>query len=188
MFSRLVASTGRSWANASILGGLTAGAVTATGVTVCASGAEQLGTQHLHWPHAGVMDAYDTAAVRRGYEVYRQVCSTCHSLELINFRNLVGVSHTEEQAKALAGSFEIQDGPNDEGEMFDRPGKLSDALPSPYASAEAGRAANNGALPPDLSCISKARHGGPDYIFHLLTGYGRPLPAGLVQPAGTHAH
>jgi ubiquinol-cytochrome c reductase cytochrome c1 subunit len=169
-----------------VLGGLTAGAATATSATVFAGGADQIHPMHMHWPHAGLMEAYDTAAIRRGYEVYRQVCSTCHSLELINFRNLVGVSHTETQGKALAASFEIQDGPNDEGEMFDRPGKLSDPLPAPYASAEAGRAANNGALPPDLSCIAKARHGGPDYIFSLLTGYDRPRPAGLPEKPGLH--
>lgn len=181
MFSRLASSVqraaGKSWLSPSVLGGLSAGAAAATGITVFAD-AEQIHPQHLHWPHAGFLDSYDTAAIRRGYEVYRQVCSTCHSLELIAYRNLVGVSHTEEQAKALAASFEIVDGPNDEGEMFERKGKLSDIFPSPYANAEAGRAANNGALPPDLSCISKARHNGPDYIFHLLTGYNKEPPAG----------
>lgn len=120
------------------------------------------------------------------YEVYRQVCSTCHSLELRHFRELVGVSHTEEQAKALAASYEVVDGPNDQGEMFERPGKLSDAFTSPYPNQEAAREANNGALPPDLSCIAKARHSGPDYIFALLTGYDHEPPAGWVPKPGLH--
>lgn len=188
MFSRLAngvkkAAT-KSWMGPSVLGGLYA-AGGAAGYAVYASD-EKLHPIHLHWPHAGLMDAYDTAAIRRGYEVYRQVCSTCHSMELLSYRNLVGVSHTEEQAKALAGTFDIIDGPNDEGEMFDRPGKLSDAFPSPYANDEQGRSANNGALPPDLSVITKARHGGADYIFALLTGYGQPEPAGWPDKGGLH--
>jgi ubiquinol-cytochrome c reductase cytochrome c1 subunit len=107
-------------------------------------------------------------------------------MELIHFRELVGFSHTEVQAKALAESFEMTDGPNDEGEMFERKGKLSDPFNSPYPNPEAGRAANGGALPPDLSCISKARHNGPDYIFHLLTGYGKEPPAGWPDKPGLH--
>lgn len=116
--------------------------------------------------------------------MYKEVCSTCHSVDRICFRNLVGVTHTEEQLKALAADIDVEDGPNDEGEMFERPGKLSDPLPKPYANDEAARAANNGAVPPDLSLISKARHGGPDYLFALLTGYvdppeGKELQEGL---------
>lgn len=175
---------GKSWMAPSALGGLTAGGL-AAGVSLSAE-VEKVDPQHLHWPHAGWTQSYDTAALRRGYEVYRQVCSTCHSMELIHFRDLIGVTHTEEQAKALAGSFEMVDGPNEEGEMFERPGKLFDPFNSPYANPEAGRSANNGALPPDLSCISKARHSGPDYIFHLLTGYGKEVPAGHTVGAGLH--
>lgn len=142
--------------------------------------------QHLHWSHNGMTGAYDTASLRRGYEVYRQVCSTCHSMDIICFRNLVGVSHTEEQAKALAVSFEIKDeNPNDQGEMFERKGKLSDHFPAPYPNPEYARFANGGALPPDLSCIAKARHGGSDYIFALLTGY-RDAPAGVKLREGLH--
>lgn len=117
--------------------------------------------------------------------MYRQVCSTCHSLEYIHYRNLVGATHTEEQAKALAQSIEVTDGPNEDGEMFDRPGKLSDRLPKPYANEEAGRSANNGALPPDLSLITKARPYGEDYIFALLTGYSDP-PAGFALRPGLY--
>lgn len=189
MFSRLAAGAERlaskSWLGPSVLGGLYAAGGMA-GYAVYASGGMNIHPTHLHWPHSGLTESYDTAAVRRGYEVYRQVCSTCHSMQLIKYRMLVGVSHTEEQARALASTFDIQDGPNDDGEMFDRPGKLMDAFPSPYANEEAGRSANGGALPPDLSCIAKARHSGTDYIFGLLTGYGMEPPAGYTPPAGLH--
>ncbi|XP_025909228.1 cytochrome c1, heme protein, mitochondrial, partial [Nothoprocta perdicaria] len=104
-------------------------------------------------------------SLRRGFQVYRQVCSACHSLEYVAFRNLVGVTHSEAEAKALAEEVEVLDGPDENGEMFMRPGKISDAFPKPYPNAEAARAANNGALPPDLSYIVNARHGGEDYVF-----------------------
>ncbi|XP_027003084.2 cytochrome c1, heme protein, mitochondrial isoform X2 [Tachysurus fulvidraco] len=123
--------------------------------------------------------------IRRGYQVYKQVCSACHSMEYLAFRNLVGVSHTEEEAKALAEEIEVLDGPDEAGEMFTRPGKLSDYFPKPYSSPEAARAANNGALPPDLSYIVNARHGGEDYIFSLLTGYCDP-PAGVSMREGLY--
>ncbi|EIE75628.1 hypothetical protein G6F46_009684 [Rhizopus delemar] len=132
---------------------------------------EGLHAPHYPWPHSGPLSTFDHAAIRRGYQVYREVCSACHSLDRIAWRNLVGVSHTEAEAKAMAEEFEYQDGPDDKGEMFARPGKLSDYMPQPYANEEAARAANAGALPPDLSLITKARHGGEDYVFSLLTGY-----------------
>ena len=99
-------------------------------------------------------------SIRRGYQVYKQVCAACHSMEYIAYRHLVGVSHTDEEARALAEQIQVVDGPNEEGEMFERSGKLSDYFPNPYANEEAARAANNGAYPPDLSLITLARHGG----------------------------
>ena len=137
-------------------------------------------------------------SIRRGYQVYREVCAACHSLDRIAWRNLVGVSHTADEARALAEEVEYTDGPNDQGEMFQRPGKLSDYMPAPYPNEEAARASNGGALPPDLSLIVKARHGGAvtflpfighmlrnsfrsypqDYLFSLLTGYV-DAPAGV---------
>ena len=93
--------------------------------------------------------------------MYREVCAACHSLDRIAWRNLVGVSHTADEARELAEEVEYEDGPNDQGEMFQRPGKLSDYLPAPYPNEEAARASNQGALPPDLSLIVKARHSGP---------------------------
>jgi cytochrome c1 len=117
---------------------------------------------------------FDRGQLQRGYKVYKDVCAACHGMRLLHFRNLHesgGPEFSEEAVKALAGDVEVQDGPNDEGEMFARPGKPSDAFPSPFANDNAARAANNGALPPDLSVIAKAREGGPDYIYALMTGY-----------------
>lgn len=99
-------------------------------------------------------------SIRRGYQVYREVCAACHSLDRIAWRNLVGVSHTADEARVMAEEHEYTDGPNAEGEMFQRPGKLADFMPRPYPNDEAARAGNAGALPPDLSLIVKARHGG----------------------------
>ncbi|NXL10329.1 CY1 protein, partial [Mesembrinibis cayennensis] len=124
-------------------------------------------------------------SLRRGFQVYKQVCSACHSMEYMAFRNLIGVTHTEAEAKALAEEVEVVDGPDENGEMFTRPGKISDYFPKPYPNAEAARAANNGALPPDLSYIVNARHGGEDYVFSLLTGYCDP-PAGVTVREGLH--
>ncbi|XP_008319493.1 cytochrome c1, heme protein, mitochondrial [Cynoglossus semilaevis] len=137
------------------------------------------------WSHAGPLSSLDHASVRRGYQVYKQVCSACHSMEYLAFRNLVGVSHTEAEVKALAEEIEVVDGPDESGEMFTRPGKLSDYFPKPYSNPEAARAANNGALPPDLSYIVNARHGGEDYVFSLLTGYCEP-PAGVEVREGLY--
>uniref|UniRef100_A0AAY4BTY8 Cytochrome c domain-containing protein n=1 Tax=Denticeps clupeoides TaxID=299321 RepID=A0AAY4BTY8_9TELE len=136
--------------------------------------------------HGGMLSALDHASVRRGYQVYKQVCSACHSMEYLAFRNLVGVSHTESEVKVLAEEIEVVDGPDESGEMFTRPGKLSDYFPKPYPNPEAARAANNGALPPDLSYIVNARHGGEDYVFSLLTGYCDP-PPGVSVREGTPA-
>ncbi|KAH7890723.1 cytochrome c1, component of the mitochondrial respiratory chain [Phlebopus sp. FC_14] len=145
--------------------------------------ANSLADEGLHpgvypWPHKGWFDTFDHASIRRGFQVYREVCAACHSLDRIAWRNLVGVSHTAEEARVLAEDVEYTDGPDDSGEMFQRPGKLSDYLPPPYPNEEAARAGNGGALPPDLSLIIKARHGGADYVFSLLTGYIDP-PAGV---------
>ncbi|CAO1942962.1 unnamed protein product [Urochloa humidicola] len=123
--------------------------------------------------------------IRRGHQVYQQVCASCHSMSLISYRDLVGVAYTEEETKAMAAEIEVVDGPNDEGEMFTRPGKLSDRFPQPYANEQAARYANGGAYPPDLSLITKARHNGQNYVFALLTGYRDP-PAGVSIREGLH--
>jgi len=138
---------------------------------------------HLHWSHSGLIDSLDHASVRRGYQVYKQVCAACHSLRYMAYRNLVGVTHTEAEAKAEAEEVQVQDGPDETGEMFMRPGKLSDYFPKPFANDAAAAAANNGAIPPDLSYIVLARHGNEDYIYHLLNGYCDP-PAGIELREG----
>jgi ubiquinol-cytochrome c reductase cytochrome c1 subunit len=107
-----------------------------------------------------VPSSFDHASIRRGFQVYREVCASCHSLKRVPWRRLVGVSHTADEIKAAAADVEYEDGPNDEGEMFTRPGKLADYLPSPYPNDEAARNGNAGALPPDLSLMILARHGG----------------------------
>lgn len=119
-------------------------------------------------------------SIRRGYQVYKEVCSACHSLKRIAYRHMAGHLMTAEEAKAEAAEVEVEDGPDDNGQMFMRPGKLSDYLPKPYPNEEAARAANGGALPPDLSLITKARPDGQNYLFSLVTGYQDP-PAGIAM-------
>ncbi|KAH9311836.1 hypothetical protein KI387_026871, partial [Taxus chinensis] len=137
------------------------------------------------WPHRGILSSYDHASIRRGQQVYQQVCASCHSMSLVTYRDLIGVAYTEEEAKSLAAEIEVVDGPNDEGEMFTRPGKTSDRFPNPYPNEQAARFANGGAYPPDLSLITKARHNGQNYVFALLTGYRDP-PAGVSIREGLH--
>ncbi|KAI8338151.1 cytochrome C1 family-domain-containing protein [Chlamydoabsidia padenii] len=135
------------------------------------------------WPHNGPLDTYDHASIRRGFQVYQEVCSACHSLDRIAWRNLIDVSHTEDEVKAMAEEHQYMDGPDDNGDMFERPGKPADYMPKPYANEEAARAGNAGALPPDLSLMTKARHGGADYVFALLTGY-MDAPGGVEVREG----
>jgi len=137
------------------------------------------------WSHRYPWQGYDHASIRRGYKVYSQVCSACHSLDLIAYRNLVGTCYTEEEAKELAAERDFVDGPDEQGEMFERPGKLTDHMPRPYANENAARFANNRALPPDLSLMVKAREHHEDYVFALLLGYKEP-PAGVVVREGLY--
>lgn len=139
---------------------------------------ECLPLQKMKWQHSKMWGTYDHKSLRRGFQVYQEVASACHSLEYIRFRHLVGVVLTEDEAKDLAAESEYIDGPDDEGEMFERPGRLTDPLEKPFANENEARAMNNGAYPPDLSQIVKARHGEEDYIYALLTGYRDP-PAGI---------
>jgi len=139
----------------------------------------------LPWSHSGNFDSLDHASIRRGFQVYKQVCAACHSMRFLAYRNLVGVTHTEEEAKAQAEEIQTLDGPDESGEMFMRPGKLADYFPKPFANDAAASAANNGAIPPDLSFITLARHGGENYIYHLLNGYCDP-PAGIELRDGQY--
>jgi len=132
-----------------------------------------------------IFHAMDIPSVRRGYEVYRQVCATCHSMKQLHFRHLVNQVYPEKHMKKIAATFDVKDGPNDEGEMFDRPAILTDAFPAPYPNEEAARYANGGALPPDLSVYTTAKHEGVDYIFALLLSYREP-PAGIEVRDGLY--
>ena len=108
------------------------------------------------WSFKGLFGKYDRASLQRGYQVYTEVCAACHSMQYLSYRNLAepgGPEFTEEQAKVIAASFEVLDGPNSDGEMFTRPAKLSDKFVKPYENVEASKAANGGAYPPDMSCL-----------------------------------
>jgi len=174
------------------------------GSATLASAQEADAPPRLHWSFSGPFGVYDPQQLQRGFKAYREVCSTCHGLKLLSFRNLAdpgGPHFTEAQAAAIAATFQVTDGPNDQGEMFQRPGKLSDRFPPPFANDQAARAALGGKLPPDMSDLAKARgyewgfpqfifdaftmyqEDGPDYIHAIVTGYA-DAPAGFVLPPG----
>jgi len=171
-----------------------------------ASAQEAEAPPRQHWSFHGPFGTYDQAQLQRGFKIYREVCSTCHGLKLLAFRNLAdpgGPDFTEAQAATIAAGFQVTDGPNDKGEMFQRPGKLADRFPPPFANDQAARAALGGGLPPDMSVLAKARgyeagfpwfivdaftqyqEDGPDYIDAILNGYEDPPPAGATLAPGT---
>ncbi len=175
-----------------------------TGPVLAAGEAEQPPKQS--WSFSGPIGTFDRGELQRGFKVYREVCQSCHSLSLVAFRNLAeagGPGFTMPQAAAIAAEYKVQDGPNDAGEMFERAGRLADHFPKPFPNDNAARAANGGALPPDLSLITKARtyerggfwflldlvtqyqEQGPDYITALMQGYTE-APKGFSAPEGTH--
>ena len=180
----------------------------ATALPVCAQEAlPQPVPAKQSWSFAGPFGRFDQAQLQRGYQVYREVCSSCHSMKFVSFRNLSdagGPGFSESQVKALAETFKVKDGPNDAGEMFERPGRPSDPFPSPFPNEQAARAANGGALPPDQSVLAKARdiefgglwflvqpfsqysEQGVDYIHALLNGYHEKPPEGFKLPDGKY--
>lgn len=131
----------------------------------------------------GVFGTYDRASAQRGFQVYKQVCANCHAMHLLSYRNLRELGLTEAQVAAIAAEYQVRAGPNDEGEMFERAGVPSDRFRSPFPNTQAARVANNGAYPVDLSVIAKARAGGADYLYALLTGYQDP-PEGVTMMEG----
>jgi len=172
--------------------------------TVAASAQEADAPPRQHWSFSGPFGTFDQAQLQRGFKIYREVCSNCHSMKFLAFRNLAdpgGPGFTEAQAAAIAASFQVTDGPNDQGEMFQRPGKIADYFPPPFANDQAARAALGGKLPPDMSDLAKARstewgfpqfvfdaftmyqEDGPDYIHAIVNGYTDP-PAGFPLPPG----
>lgn len=140
----------------------------------------------LKWSFDGMFGTFDRTSIQRGFQVYKEVCAACHSLNLVAFRNLKEIGFSEEEAKEIAKGYRISDGPNDAGEMFERPGILSDRFPGPYANDKAARATNNGALPPDLSLVVRARENGANYIYSLLTGFNQNPPKEVILQDGMH--
>jgi ubiquinol-cytochrome c reductase cytochrome c1 subunit len=160
--------------------------------------------KQVEWSFAGPFGTYDKAQLQRGLKVYKEVCSACHSMDLVAFRTLEDLGYSEAQVKAFAAEYTIEDGPNDDGDMFERPGLPSDYFTPPFPNMQAAAASNGGAAPPDFSLIAKARgvergfptfifdiftqyaENGPDYIYSLLTGYDEEPPAGMEIAEGTH--
>ena len=150
--------------------------------------AEKVEYLKTDWTFKGLFGKFDRASLQRGYQVYTEVCAACHSMKYLSYRNLSekgGPEFSVAQAKAIAASFEVIDGPNTDGEMFNRPGKLSDKFVMPYENVKAAEAANGGAYPPDMSVLVKARGGGVDYIYSLLQGY-EEAPSGMILDEGVH--
>lgn len=189
----------------SILFGAAAAVLLASSPALAAGG-ETPRPERMSWSFAGPFGMYDQGQLQRGFKVFKEVCAACHSANFLYFRNLAqegGPGFTEAQAKQVASEYQITDGPNDAGDMFQRPGRLSDHWPAPFPNDNAARAANGGAMPPDLSVIAKARsyhvgfpgfitdafiqyqEHGVDYIHALLTGYVDP-PAGVNVQPGLH--
>jgi len=150
--------------------------------------AEKVEYLKTEWSFKGLFGKFDRSALQRGYQVYTEICSSCHSMKYVSYRNLAekgGPEFTVDQAKVIAASFDVTDGPNADGEMFTRPGKLSDKFVMPYENVKAAQAANGGAYPPDMSVLVKARGGGANYIYSLLQGYEDP-PAGITLDEGVY--
>ncbi len=141
------------------------------GDTRAAEGARPLDRD---WPQEGIFGTFDRAALQRGFQVFKEVCAACHAAKYLRFRDLAGIGLDQQTIKAIASEYTVLDGPDDSGEMFERPAKPFDVFPSPFPNPQAARAANGGALPVDLSLIVKAREGGDDYIYSLLVGYSDP--------------
>jgi ubiquinol-cytochrome c reductase cytochrome c1 subunit len=126
------------------------------------------------WSFEGITGTFDRAALQRGFKVYREVCAGCHSMRLLYYRDLIDIGFSDEEVKAISSDYTVIDGPNNEGEMFERPAKPSDHFVGPFANDQEARASNNGSLPPDLSIITKARVNGVNHIYNLLIGYTEP--------------
>ena len=150
--------------------------------------AEMVDPIKVDWSFKGLTGTFDRASLQRGFQVYKEVCASCHSMQYLSYRNLGepgGPEFSEIEVKAIAASFEIEDGPDDQGEMFTRPGKPSDKFKNPYPNVKAAIAANGGAYPPDMSVLVKARKGGANYIYSVLVGYEDP-PPGVTLDDGVY--
>ena len=154
-------------------------------VATTARSAESIPFPSQEWSFNGPFGTFNRGELQRGFQVYKEVCATCHSLNFISFRNLIDLGFNENEVKAIAAEFQVEDGPNNEGEMFERGAIPSDTWPAPYPNDNAARASNNGALPPDLSLMVDARAGGADYLYALLSGYHK-IPQGKEVGEGMY--
>lgn len=151
----------------------------------CFASLQELPKQEV-WPFDGIFGRFDKQAIQRGFQVYKEVCSVCHSLSLVSYRNLEEVGFSKEEVASLAAQYQVTDGPDDKGNMFQRPGKPFDHFVSPFPNEAAARAANDGAYPPDLSLIIKARADGANYVHAILNGYDRKVPDDFKLADGTY--
>jgi cytochrome c1 len=160
----------------------------ATPIGAALAGHDEPSVTRQDWSFNGVLGKFDRAQLQRGYQVYSTVCANCHSTRLLSYHNLGqegGPQFSKEAVEILASKVQVTDGPNEKGEMFQRPARPSDRFPPRFANEQLARLANNGALPPDLSVMAKARPAGPDYIYALLTGY-KPAPADMKMTPGMY--
>lgn len=164
-------------------------ALVLTGVAAVATAAmaaeSDVPVKEVKWPHKGPFGTFDRAALQRGLTVFQNVCNNCHSLKYVHYRDLTQLGFTEAQVKGIAAKVMVEDGPNEDGDMFERPGKPSDPFHKPFANEQLARASNGGALPPDLSLMVEAREGHEDYIYSLLTGY-QDAPADVKVQTGKY--
>lgn len=144
--------------------------------------AEEIKAMQRTWTFDGVLGKFDKQQLQRGFQVYKEVCASCHSMQYLAFRNLQDIGYSEDQVKVIAAEYQVQDGPDENGDMFDRPARGSDHFPKPFANAQLARASNGGALPPDLSLMTKAREDGPNYVFSLMMGYTEPPKGFELMP------
>jgi ubiquinol-cytochrome c reductase cytochrome c1 subunit len=143
----------------------------------------------VDWSFNGFFGTFDRAQLQRGFQVYKEVCASCHSMKHLSYRNLGekgGPEFSDAEVKAIAAGYQVKDGPNEDGEMFDRAGLPKDKFKSPYPNEKAARAVNGGAYPPDMSVLVKARAGGPNYIYSILMGYDENPPADLKIEEGVY--
>jgi ubiquinol-cytochrome c reductase cytochrome c1 subunit len=167
----------------SLLAGVFAAGFLTAPVLVPPAIAQDADLPNEHWTFAGVFGTFDLAAAQRGFQVYSSVCSNCHSMKLLHYRDLAGIGFNEDQIKAIAANVTVPSGLDDQGNPKDGPATPASQFKSPFANDIAARAANNGALPPDLSLIVNAREGGPNYVYGILTGFAQP-PAGFKMQDG----
>jgi ubiquinol-cytochrome c reductase cytochrome c1 subunit len=167
----------------SLVGRLFGPAAVAMSLLAMPAVAQETPMPHEKWSFERVFGTFDLAAAQRGFQIYSNVCSNCHSMEMLHYRDLSGIGLDADQVKAIAAAVTVPSGTDDQGNPKDGPATPASQFKSPFANEKAARAANNGALPPDLSLIVNAREGGPDYVYGILTGFA-PAPAGFKMQEG----